>query len=185
MIHKLAEVQTENIGQNTSVWQFSIILKNAIIGDNCNINCHVFIENDVIIGDNVTIKPCVQIWDGLKIENNVFVGPNVTFVNDKIPRSKQYPESFQSTIIKHNASIGANATILGGLSIGAFSLIGAGSVVTKNVPNRALVIGSPAKIIAWLNSDGTKMTPINDRKFRDNEDKIWVLENNNLTIENE
>lgn len=185
MIHKLAEVQTKNIGPNTSVWQFSIILKNAIIGDNCNINCHVFIENDVIIGDNVTIKPGVQIWDGLKIESNVFIGPNVTFVNDKIPRSKQYPESFQSTIIKNNASIGANATILGGLSIGEFSMIGAGSVVTKNVPNRALVIGNPAKIIAWLNSDGTKMAPINNRKFRDNEDKIWVLENDNLTIENE
>lgn len=185
MIHKLAEVQTENIGQNTSVWQFSIVLKEAVIGDYCNINCHVFIENDVIIGDRVTIKPGVQIWDGLRIENDVFIGPNVTFVNDKTPRSKQYPDQFLQTQIEEKASIGANATVLGGLNIGKYAMIGAGSVVTKNVPNRALVIGNPAKIIAWLNSDGTKMTPTNDLKFRDNEDKIWILENDNITIENE
>lgn len=146
-IHSLSDVQTTNIGIDTFVWQFSIILKNAVIGNNCNINCHVFIENDVIIGDNVTIKPGVQIWDGLRIEDNVFIGPNVTFTNDRYPRSKKYPEEFQQTIIKKGASIGANATILGGITIGTNALIGAGSVVTKDVPANELWVGNPAKKI--------------------------------------
>lgn len=146
-IHSLSDVQTSNIGTDTFVWQFSIILKNAVIGNNCNINCHVFIENDVIIGNNVTIKPGVQIWDGLRIEDNVFIGPNVTFTNDRYPRSKKYPEEFQQTIVKKGASIGANATILGGITIGTNALIGAGSVVTKDVPANELWVGNPAKKI--------------------------------------
>lgn len=185
MIHSLAEVQSKNIGQKTNVWQFSIILERAVIGDNCNINCHVFIENDVVIGNFVTIKPGVQIWDGLRIENEVFIGPNVTFVNDKNPRSKKYPDTFQKTIIQHNASIGANATILGGLTIGAYAMIGAGSVVTKNVPKRALVFGSPAKIVAWLNEDGSKMTSLGNFKFKDNNNIIWSLKDDKLIKDDE
>ena len=146
-IHPLSDVQTSSIGADTFVWQFSVILKNAVIGDNCNINCQVFIENDVIIGDNVTVKPGVQIWDGIRVEDNVFIGPNVTFTNDRYPRSKQYPQEFQQTIIKKGASIGANATILGGITIGENALIGAGSVVTKNVPSKELWVGNPAKKI--------------------------------------
>ncbi len=146
-IHPLSDVQSSNIGADTFVWQFSVILKDAIIGNNCNINCQVFIENDVLIGDNVTIKPGVQIWDGLRIEDNVFIGPNVTFTNDRYPRSKQYPEEFQETIIKTGASIGANATILGGITIGENALVGAGSVVTKNVPANELWVGNPARKI--------------------------------------
>lgn len=180
MIHKLADVQSQHIGDKTLIWQFCIVLKNAVIGNNCNVNCHVFIENDVVIGDNVTIKPGVQIWDGLRIEDNVFVGAGVAFINDKTPRSKQYPSSFQQIILKKNASIGANATILGGLSIGKFAMIGAGSVVTKNVPNRALVIGNPAKIIGWLSDDGTKMKYLNDNKYQDNKGQIWIEEDQNL-----
>jgi acetyltransferase-like isoleucine patch superfamily enzyme len=182
MIHKLAEVQTENIGENTSVWQFSIILKNAIIGDFCNINCHVFIENDVVVGNNVTIKPGVQIWDGLRISNDVFIGPNVTFVNDKHPRSKQYPNQFLQTHILEKASIGANATILGGITIGKYAMVGAGSVVTKSVPNRALVIGNPSKIMGWLSEDGTKMKKISNFKFEDNHGQIWIEENQKLRL---
>ena len=144
-IHPLSNVQTTDIGADTFVWQFTVILKNAIIGNNCNINCQVFIENDVVIGNNVTIKPGVQIWDGLRIEDDVFIGPNVTFTNDRYPRSKKYPEEFQQTIIKKGASIGANATVLGGLTIGEKALIGAGSVVTKNVPSGELWVGNPAK----------------------------------------
>ncbi|RCU42594.1 N-acetyltransferase [Chryseobacterium lacus] len=146
-IHPLSDVQTANIGVDTYVWQFCVILKDAVIGNNCNINCQVFIENDVIIGNNVTIKPGVQIWDGIRIEDKVFIGPNVTFTNDRYPRSKQYPEEFQQTIIKTGASIGANATILGGTTIGENALIGAGSVVTKNVPPNELWVGNPAKKI--------------------------------------
>ena len=144
-IHPLADVQTEKIGANTTIWQFAVVLKNATIGENCNINCHTFIENDVVIGNNVTVKSGVFLWDGIEVEDNVFIGPNVTFTNDKYPKSKQYPTEFQKIVIKKGASIGANATILGGISIGQNSLIGAGSVVTKSVPDNEIWYGSPAK----------------------------------------
>lgn len=147
MIHPLADVQTKNIGEGTKVWQFSVILEGAVIGKNCNINCHTFIENDVVIGDNVTVKSGVYLWDGIKVEDNAFIGPNVTFVNDKYPKSGIYPSAFQPIVIKRGASIGANATILGGIIIGKNALIGAGSVVTKNVPEDALVVGNPARVI--------------------------------------
>ena len=145
MIHPLADVKTDRIGKNTMVWQFSVILEMASIGDNCNINCHTFIENDVVIGNNVTIKSGVFLWDGISIEDNVFIGPNVTFTNDKYPKSKIYPQTFQNIIVKQGASIGANCTILGGVVIGENSLIGAGSLVTKSVPDNELWIGSPAE----------------------------------------
>lgn len=146
-IHPTAEVQTDQIGEDTQIWQFCVILRGAKIGSNCNINFNVFIENDVVIGNNVTIKSGVQLWDGLRVENNVFIGPNVTFTNDKYPRSKQYPEQFTQTIIKEGASIGAGAVILSGITIGENSMIGAGSVVTKNIPNNELWFGNPAKYI--------------------------------------
>lgn len=154
MIHPTAEVQTENIGEGTTVWQYSIILKNATIGKNCNINFNVFIENDVIIGDNVTIKSGVQIWDGLRIGNNVFIGPNATFTNDIIPRSKVYPESFKKTFIEDGASIGANATIVAGNIIGKLSLIGAGSVITKAIPPFTVWYGNPAVQKGYITREG-------------------------------
>ena len=144
-IHPLADVQTTNIGNNTQVWQFAVILKGAVIGENCNINCHTFIENNVIIGNNATIKAGVYLWDGLRVEDNVFIGPNATFTNDKYPRSKQYPDHFTETVIRKGASIGANATILCGIEIGDGAMIGAGSVVTKNVPPYTTWVGNPAK----------------------------------------
>lgn len=149
-IHPLADVQSDKIGQNSRIWQFSVVLKNAEIGDNCNICAHTLIENDVVIGDNVTIKSGVFIWDGITIENNVFIGPSVTFTNDKKPRSKQYPEEFSKTIIKKGASIGANATILPGIVIGENSMIGAGAVVTKDVPDNAIIVGNPGKIKGYI-----------------------------------
>lgn len=144
-IHDKAEVQTDAIGEGTRVWQFSIILKGARIGANCNVNAHCFIENDVVIGNNVTVKCGVQLWDGLRIGDDVFIGPNVTFTNDKYPRSKKYPDEFPRTVVGRGASIGANATILCGISIGRNAMIGAGSVVTKNVPDGELWYGSPAR----------------------------------------
>ncbi len=147
MIHPSSEVQSKNIGVDTVIWQFCVILKNAIIGNNCNINFNVFIENDVVIGDNVTVKSGVQLWDGMIVEDNVFIGPNVTFTNDKFPRSKQHPDMFQKTIVKKGASIGAGSVILCGIQIGENAMIGAGSVVTKNVPANELWIGNPAKFI--------------------------------------
>ncbi len=153
MIHETADVQTQAIGQDTNVWQFCVILKGARIGDDCNICSHCFIENDVIIGDRVTVKCGVQIWDGLEIEDDVFIGPNVTFTNDKHPRSKQHREDAGKTIVKQGASIGANATILPGVTIGAGAMVGAGSVVTGNVPAGAVVTGSPAQIRGYANAE--------------------------------
>lgn len=146
-VHPLSDIQSTNIGTDTTVWQFCVILPGAKIGNNCNINCHVFIENDVIIGNNVTVKSGVQIWDGITIEDNVFIGPNATFTNDLKPRSKVYPEAFLRTTIKKGASIGANATILPGIEIGEGAMIGAGSVVTKNIPPNTTWAGNPARQI--------------------------------------
>ena len=152
--HRLSDVQSSQIGKGTTIWQFVIILKNAIIGKNCNINAYVFIENDVIIGDNVTIKSGVQVWDGIKIEDNVFIGPNVTFTNDLLPRSKCYPDSFLKTIIKRGASIGANATIIGGNLIEENAMIGAGSIITKSVGKNELWVGNPAKHVGFITNNG-------------------------------
>lgn len=157
-VHKFADVQTDSIGEGTTVWQFAVILKGAVIGNNCNINCHTFIENDVVIGNNVTVKSGVYLWDGISIEDNAFIGPNVTFTNDKFPRSKQYPSSFERTVIKKGASVGAAATILGGIVIGQYALVGAGSLVTKSVPDFALVYGTPATIRGWVDEQGNRLT---------------------------
>ena len=146
-IHPEADVYSKNIGKNTKIWQFCVVLENAVLGENCNINCHVFIENDVVIGNNVTVKSGVQLWDGICIEDNVFIGPNVTFTNDKYPRSKQFLTNPQKTILKKNASIGAGSILLGGIIIGENSMIGSGSVVTKSVPDNELWYGNPAKFI--------------------------------------
>lgn len=146
MIHPLSDCQAR-IPEDTNVWQYCVVLPLAQIGHNCNICSHCFIENDVIVGDNVTVKCGVQLWDGIRIENNVFIGPNVTFANDKYPRSKRYPERFLQTIIKRGASIGANATLLPGVTVGENAMIGAGSVVTKDVPSGELWIGNPAVFV--------------------------------------
>jgi UDP-2-acetamido-3-amino-2,3-dideoxy-glucuronate N-acetyltransferase len=178
-IHPLADVQSPNIGDDTMIWQFAIVLSKASIGSNCNINCHTFIENDVRVGNNVTIKSGVYLWDGITIEDNVFVGPNVTFTNDRVPRSKVYPTEFQQTIIKHHASIGAAAVVMGGITIGEYALIGAGSVVTKDVPAFALVFGNPATIRGWVDERGEKLKQENGFWLAKNGDR-FSIENNTL-----
>lgn len=153
MIHPLADVQSKNIGEGTMIWQFCVVLKNATIGKNCNINCQVLIENDAIIGDHVTIKPGVQIWDGITLEDNVFIGPNATFTNDLFPKSKNKEFKLIKTLVKKGASVGANATILAGVTIGENALVGAGSVVTKNIPDNEIWVGNPAKFLKKNNND--------------------------------
>ncbi len=180
MIHPLSDVQTNQIGERTTVWQFAVILKNAVIGSNCNINCHTFIENDVVIGDNVTVKSGVYLWDGIRVEDSVFIGPNATFVNDPYPKSKQYPSVFQQTILQKGCSIGANATILGGIEIGEHALIGAGSVVTKNVKPFALMLGNPAKQIGWVNDIGEKLREISSGIYADTQGNNYELLNEQL-----
>ena len=149
-IHKLADCQSQSIGEGTKIWQFCVIFPNARIGRNCNICANVLIENDVVIGNNVTVKSGVQLWDGILIEDDVFIGPNATFTNDRFPRSKVYPDEFLKTILRKGCSIGANATVLPGVKIGEDSMIAAGAVVTKDVPARTLVAGVPARIIREL-----------------------------------
>lgn len=149
-IHPLSDVKSDHIGQKTKVWQYSVIFPNAIIGENCNICAHTMIENEVVIGNNVTIKSGVYVWDSITIEDNVFIGPCVTFTNDKKPRSKQHPDKFPKTIVEQGASIGANATILPGLKIGKNALIGAGAVITKDVPENAIMVGNPATIKGYV-----------------------------------
>ncbi len=147
--HQHALVESEKIGNDTHIWAFVHILPRAQIGADCNICDHVFIENDVIVGNRVTIKCGVQLWDGVRIEDDVFIGPNATFTNDKFPRSKQQFK-LRKTIVKRGASVGANSTILPGITIGENAMIGAGAVVTKDVPANVLVVGNPARIMRTL-----------------------------------
>lgn len=141
MIHTLSDVQSRNIGKNTNIWQFTVVLENAVIGEGCNICANCFIENDVVIGNRVTVKCGVQLWDGLRVEDDVFIGPNATFCNDKYPRSGNRNFKLLRTVIKKGASIGANATILPGITVGENALVAAGAVVTKDVPAGATVKG--------------------------------------------
>ena len=149
-IHPSAVVESKNIGGDTRIWQYVVILSGAQIGKNCNICAHVFIENDVKVSDSVTIKSGVQLWDGIRIGKNVFIGPNVTFTNDIFPRSKNYPKSYPNTIVEDNASIGAGSVILPGLVIGKNSMVGAGAVVTKDVLPGSIVVGNPARHIKYI-----------------------------------
>jgi UDP-2-acetamido-3-amino-2,3-dideoxy-glucuronate N-acetyltransferase len=148
--HPNAIVESKQIGNGTRIWAFAHVLPGAVIGDECNLCDQTFIENNVIIGNRVTIKCGVQLWDGITIEDDVFVGPNATFTNDPFPRSKQYPQSYSHTLVRKGASIGANATILPGLTIGACAMVGAGTVVTKDVPAYAIVVGNPARIVGYV-----------------------------------
>ncbi|MEH6908132.1 acyltransferase [Neobacillus drentensis] len=180
-IHPKAIVETNAIGENTRIWAFSHILPGASIGMESNICDHTFIENDVLVGNRVTIKSGVYIWDGARISDDVFIGPNVTFTNDLIPRSKKYPDKFLQTIIEQGASIGANATIIAGNKIGMYAMVGAGSVVTKEIPNNTLWYGNPAKFIANICDCGNKL---------DNDllcgkcNESYYLKNNQLHKEN-
>ncbi|TPJ30632.1 WxcM-like domain-containing protein [Mesorhizobium sp. B2-8-3] len=157
-VHDRGICESTRVGNGTRVWAFAHVLPGAVIGANCNICDHVFIENDVSVGDDVTIKSGVQLWDGVRLGNRVFVGPNATFTNDRFPRSKHYPEQFLQTVVEDGASVGANATILPGITIGRQAMIGAGAVVTKNVPANAVVVGNPAVIVGY--QTGPQVEPV-------------------------
>ncbi|NOS88717.1 MAG: isomerase [Methylococcaceae bacterium] len=150
--HPQALVESNKIGKNTRIWAFAHVLPEAKIGEDCNICDHVFVENLVTIGDRVTVKCGVQLWDGITLEDDVFIGPNATFTNDLYPRSRQYPVAFPKTYVRKGASIGANATILPGLTIGQKAMVGAGAVVTRDVPPNAIVVGNPARISGYVDT---------------------------------
>ncbi len=164
MIHPLADVQTSNIGNGTKIWQFSVVLSEAKIGSDCNICANTFIENDVVIGDNVTVKCGVQLWDGVTVKDNVFIGPNVTFTNDLVPRSKQSWECLK-TVVEEGASIGANSTIICGHTIGKYAFIGAGSVVTKDIPDNTVWMGNPVRMKGYITNDGIMLDLEKKDKF--------------------
>lgn len=147
MIHPLSDCKNQNIPISTNVWQFCVVFPNCAIGENCNICSHCLIENDVKIGNNVTIKCGVQIWDGIEIEDDVFIGANVTFTNDKYPKSKNTDWTLLRTRICKGASIGAGSTLLPGITIGTNAVVGAGSVVTKSIPDNELWLGNPARFV--------------------------------------
>ena len=148
-VHPQGICESTQVGKGTRIWAFAHVLPGARIGRDCNICDNVFIENDVMIGDAVTVKSGVQLWNGVKLGNRVFVGPNATFTNDKFPRSKQYLSRYPETAVEDGASIGANATILPGIRVGIGAMIGAGAVVTQDVPARATVVGNPGKVIGY------------------------------------
>ena len=146
-VHPQGLCETTDVGEGTRIWAFTHVLAGARIGADCNVCDHVFIENDVVVGDRVTVKSGVQLWDGLRVGDDVFIGPNATFTNDPFPRSKVYEHEIPVTRVEDGASIGANATILPGLTVGSRSMVGAGSVVTRDVPPGAIVAGNPARVV--------------------------------------
>lgn len=149
-VHPQGLCESEEVGDGTRIWAFAHVLPGARLGREVNVCDHVFIENDVVVGDRVTLKSGVQLWDGVRLEDDVFVGPNATFTNDRFPRSRVYPERFVETVVQKGASIGANATILPGMTIGRNAMVGAGAVVTRPVPPNALVVGNPARIHGYV-----------------------------------
>ena len=154
-IHAHALVESDSIGPGTRVWAFAHVMPGAVIGADCNVCDHTYVENDVVVGDRVTIKSGVYLWNGLRIEDDVFIGPQATFTNDPFPRSRQ-PFDCPITTVRCGASIGAGAVILPGLTVGERAMVGAGAVVTNDVPADAVVVGNPARVVRMLASEGTQ-----------------------------
>ena len=167
-VHPNAICESDDIGRDTRIWAFAHVLKNVKIGEDCNLCDYVFIEDGVTIGNRVTIKNGISVWNGVTIEDDVFLGPNCVLTNDIFPRSKGYHKENVRTLIKEGASIGANATIVCGITLGRYCMIGAGAVVTKNVPDFALVLGNPARFRYWISKTAEKL----------------IFNKNNLAIDN-
>lgn len=158
-VHEKALCESDHIGPRTRIWAFAHVMKDARIGSDCNVGDHAFIESGAIVGDRVTVKNNVLLWDKVVIEDDVFVGPNAVFTNDPTPRAarKKAPTEFPTTIVRTGATIGANATVICGVIIGAHSFVGAGAVVTRDIPAYALVVGNPARKNGWVCECGLKL----------------------------
>lgn len=180
-VHPNALVESDDIGKDTRIWAFAHVLKNAKIGDDCNICDGCFVESGVTIGNRVTIKNSISLWEGVTIEDDVFLGPNCVFTNDMFPRSKAHHSEYVKTLVKQGASIGANATIICGIELGKFCLIGAGAVVTKSVPDFALVAGNPARFKYWISRTGEKLNFNNEGTASDSTGNKYRLSDNTVT----
>ena len=156
-IHPQALVESNMIGDGSKIWAFAHVLNGAVIGTNCNVGDHCYIEGGVSIGNEVVIKNGVSIWEGVTLEDRVFIGPNVAFTNDLVPRAKVYRDQYELTLVQEGASIGANATLTCPVIIGRYALVGAGSVVTRNVPDFGLVYGNPARLRGWICACGKRL----------------------------
>ena len=158
-VHEKALCESEEVGPGTRIWAFAHVMEGARVGAGCNVGDHAFIESGAVVGDRVTIKNAVLVWDGVTIEDEVFVGPNVVFTNDLAPRVafKIRPEDFVPTRVRRGASLGAQATIVCGVTIGENAMVGAGSVVLRDVPAHALVVGNPARHAGWACACGKRL----------------------------
>lgn len=157
-VHPNALCESDEIGERTRVWAFAHVMKGARLGADCNIGDHAFVESGVVIGDRVTVKNGVAIWDGVTVEDDVFLGPNCVLTNDLMPRSRVFHDENVTTLIRRGASVGANATIIAGNTLGEYCLVGAGAVVTKDVPAFAIVVGNPARPVGWVGVKGDRLT---------------------------
>lgn len=174
-VHPNALVESSDIGPKTRIWAFAHVLKNVKIGEDCNLCDYVFVESGVTIGNRVTIKNGISVWEGLTIEDDVFLGPNCVFTNDMFPRSKAHHAEFLKTFLKKGCSVGANATILCGITLGKYCMIGAGAVVTKDVPDFACMAGNPAKHLYWISKTGEKLNFSKENQAADSNGNKYKL----------
>jgi len=188
-IHERALVETKNVGKGTRIWAFAHIMQDVVIQENCNIGDHVFIESGVRIGKGVTIKNGVSVWEGVEIADNVFIGPNVVFTNDLFPRSPRSPDASRRyrgkswlarTFIDEGASIGANATILCGIRLGRYCMVGAGSIITRDVPPYRLVYGCPARARGYVNKQGELLHRVGRYFISRTTKKKYLLKNGEM-----
>lgn len=175
-VHPKALVESTEIGAGTRVWAFAHVLKGAKLGDNCNVCDHTFIESGAVLGNGVTVKSGVYIWEGVTCEDNVFLGPCVTFTNDLYPRSRVYHDHYDKTLVKAGASLGANATIKAGITIGRYAMVGLGAVVTKSVPDYGLVYGNPARLQGFVGKAGHPLKIENGRGVCPKTGETYVID---------
>ena len=186
-VHKSAIIDDNvSIGRNSKIWHFSHIQTNARIGENCSLGQNVNVSNNVTIGNNVKIQNNVSVYEGVELEDYVFCGPSMVFTNIINPRA-EFPQNkseiYKKTLVKKSASIGANATILCGITIGKYALIGAGAVILKDIPDFALIVGNPGRLIGWVNEKGNRLEFSQDgnsvcTRFRLENNKVSLVENN-------